>query len=148
MKVLELLTELEQVVEKGNTLPFSSKALVSPEEIMEIIDEIREELPAELVQAREIVEEKKKIMMEAESDAERIRSEAEKRLKELIDTNEITRTATSQAEAIVQNAQETAKEIRVGTIHYTDKILYNLQVQLKEINDKIEANRRELKSNK
>lgn len=55
MKVLELLTELEELVEKGNTLPFSSKALVSPEEIMEIIDEIREELPAELVQAREIV---------------------------------------------------------------------------------------------
>ena len=97
MKVLELLTELEELVEKGNTLPFSSKALVSPEEIMEIIDEIREELPAELVQAREIVEQKKKIMVEAEGDAERIKNEVDKKMKEMIDTIEITRTATAQA---------------------------------------------------
>lgn len=145
MKVLELLTELEELVEKGNTLPFSSKALVSPEEIMEIIDEIREELPKELSEAREIVKEKKKIMVQAETDAERIRGEAEKKLKEMIDTNEITRTATAQAEQIMQNAQNVAKEIRIGTQHYSDKILYNLQVQLKELNDKIEANRKELK---
>ena len=145
MKVLELLTELEELVEKGNTLPFSSKALVSPEEIMEIIDEIREELPAELVQAREIVEQKKKIMVEAEGDAERIKNEAEKKLKEMIDTNEITRTATAQAETIIKNAQASAKELRIGTQNYSDKILYNLQVQLKELNDKIEANRKEIK---
>ena len=145
MKVLELLTELEELVEKGNTLPFSSKALVSPEEIMEIIDEIREELPAELVQAREIVEQKKKIMVEAEGDAERIKNEAEKKLKEMIDTNEITRTATAQAETIIKNAQASAKELRIGKQHYSDKILYNLQVQLKELNDKIEANRKEIK---
>ena len=145
MKVLELLTELEELVEKGNTLPFSSKALVSPEEIMEIIGEIREELPAELVQAREIVEQKKKIMVEAEGDAERIKNEAEKKLKEMIDTNEITRTATAQAETIIKNAQASAKELRIGTQHYSDKILYNLQVQLKELNDKIEANRKEIK---
>ncbi|MDO4287683.1 MAG: hypothetical protein Q4C55_00710 [Eubacterium sp.] len=145
MKVLELLTELEELVEKGNTLPFSSKALVSPEEIMEIIDEIRGELPKELSEAREIVKEKKKILVQAESDAERIRGEAEKKLKEMIDTNEITRTATAQAEQIMQNAQNVAKEIRIGTQHYSDKILYNLQVQLKELNDKIEANRKELK---
>ena len=138
MKVLELLTELEELVEKGNTLPFSSKALVSP-------DEIREELPAELVQAREIVEQKKKIMVEAEGDAERIKNEAEKKLKEMIDTNEITRTATAQAETIIKNAQASAKELRIGTQHYSDKILYNLQVQLKELNDKIEANRKEIK---
>ena len=119
MKVLELLTELEELVEKGNTLPFSSKALVSPEEIMEIIDEIREELPAELVQAREIVEQKKKIMVEAEGDAERIKNEAEKKLKEMIDTNEITRTATAQAETIIKNAQASAKELRIGTQHYS-----------------------------
>ena len=45
MRVLDLLAELEEVVEKGNTLPFSSKAFVNPEEVIEIIDEIRDSLP-------------------------------------------------------------------------------------------------------
>lgn len=145
MKVLELLSELEEIVEKGNTLPFSSKALVNPEEIIEIIAEIREELPSELTEARKVMDQSKRILVEAESDAERIRADAEKKLKELIDTNEITKTATAQAETIMRNAQSSAKELRIGTQHYSDKILYNLQVQLKDLNEQIEANRKELK---
>lgn len=145
MKVLELLTEIEEMVEKGNTLPFSSKALVNPEDIIEIIEEIREELPGELTDARKVMADSKRILVEAESDAERIRADAEKKLKEMIDTNEITKTATAQAENIMQNAQKSAKEIRIGTQHYSDKILYNLQVQLKNLNEQIEANRKELK---
>ncbi len=148
MKILELLNELEQLIENGNTLPFSSKALINPDDAAEIINEIRQEMPKELVEAREIVENRKKILIEAQGDADKIRADAEKRLKQLIDTNEITRTATEQAETIVENAQNSAREIRVGTQHYSDKILYNLQVQLKELNDRIESNRKELKSMK
>lgn len=148
MKILELLNELEQLIENGNTLPFSSKALINPDDAAEIINEIRQEMPKELVEAREIVENRKKILIEAQGDADKIRADAEKRLKQLIDINEITRTATEQAETIVENAQNSAREIRVGTQHYSDKILYNLQVQLKELNDRIESNRKELKSMK
>lgn len=148
MKILELLNELEQLIENGNTLPFSSKALINPDDAAEIINEIRQEMPKELVEAREIVENRKKILIEAQGDGDKIRADAEKRLKQLIDTNEITRTATEQAETIVENAQNSAREIRVGTQHYSDKILYNLQVQLKELNDRIESNRKELKSMK
>ena len=35
--VQELLAELESVIENGNTLPFSSKSLIDPEEAIEII---------------------------------------------------------------------------------------------------------------
>ena len=40
-----------------------------------------------------------------------------------------------------------AQEITVGTHRYADKILYDLQVKLKSLNDIIEDNRRELKEN-
>lgn len=145
MKILELLSELEQMIDSGNTIPFSTKSLVNSEDALEIIDEIKKEMPKELVEAREIVAKKNEILVEAQNDADTIRADAEKRLKQMIDTNEITRTATQQAEAILENAQTSAREIRIGTHHYTDKVLYNLQVQLKQLNDTIEANRKELK---
>jgi len=146
MKVFELLKEIEQIVEKGNTLPFSSKALVSPEEIIEIVDEIRAQLPKEIEEAKKIVETQDSVINEAQSEAERIKKDAEYRLKELIDTNAITKNATMQAETIVTGAQVSAKELRVGTQHYADKVLYNLQLQLKTLNEEIEKNRKELKT--
>lgn len=144
MKVLERLKELEELIVSGNSLPFSSKALVNPVEMTEIIEEIREELPRELQEAKKIVEERNRILVEAQNDAERIKNEAEKRLEELINTNEITRNATAQAETILEKANTTAKQIRVGTKKYSEKMLYSVQVQLKELNDQIEKNREEL----
>jgi cell division septum initiation protein DivIVA len=137
---------MQKIVENGSTLPFSSKALINPEEALDILDDIREALPDELVQAQEVLSKKNAILVEAQNDADRIRSEATKRLEEMINTNEITRNATEQAERILENAQNSAKDIRVGTQHYSDKILYKLQVQLKAINDTIEEDRKELKT--
>ena len=148
MRVIDLLAELEEVVEKGNAVPFSSKALIDPEEIIEIIDEIRDSLPEELTEAKKIVAERKKIISTAQSEAEHMKAEAEKRLKELIDTNEVTKTATAQANEIMRNANASAKALKTGTQNYTDKLLYSFQLQLKEMNEKIEQNRRELKNMK
>ncbi|MBC3887621.1 hypothetical protein GH810_04790 [Acetobacterium paludosum] len=148
MRVIDLLAELEEVVEKGNTLPFSSKALIDPEELIEIIDEIRDSMPEELAEAKKIVAERKKILFTAQSEADHIKAEADKRLKELIDTNEITKTATTQANEILRNANASAKALKSGTQNYTDKLLYSFQLQLKEMNEKIEQNRRELKNMK
>ncbi len=144
MKVLERLKELEELIVSGNSLPFGSRALVNPVEMTEIIEEIKEELPRELQEAKKIVEERNRILVEAQNDAERIKNDAEKRLEELINTNEITRNATAQAETILEKANNTAKQIRIGTKKYSDKMLYSVQVQLKELNDQIEKNREEL----
>lgn len=145
MKVTDLLKELEELIERGNAVPFSSKAMISPDEALEIIGEIKEELPRELSESRKIVAEKKQILFEAQASADRIKNSAEKQMKAMVDTDEVTKTAQTQAEIIVENAQTQAKEIRVGTQRYADKILHELQTQLKALNDQIEDNRREIK---
>lgn len=145
MKVTDLLKELEELIERGNAIPFSSKAMISPDEALEIIGEIKEELPRELSESRKIVAEKKQILFEAQASADRIKNSAEKQMKAMVDTDEVTKAAQTQAEIIVENAQTQAKEIRVGTQRYADKILHELQTQLKALNDQIEDNRREIK---
>jgi len=148
MRVMELLAELEEVIERGNTLPFSSRALVNPEELIEILDEIRDAMPGELTEAKKIVAERKKILFTAQSEADHIKADAEKRLKELIDTNEITKTASAQANEMINNANISAKALKIGTQNYADRLLYSFQLQLKEMNDKVEENRNELKNMK
>ena len=145
MKVLELLSELEELVTKGNTVPFSNKAMVDPQEFMEILDEIRVALPPEMAESRKIVAERKQIIFEAEAEAKQLKSDVEKKLRQVITKDEISKQAQARAEAIVAAANKHAKEIKTGTQQYSDKILYNLQLKLKALNDTIEDNRKELK---
>ena len=144
-QVIQLLDELTELVKSAPTIPLSTKVRVDPNELIDIIAEIRQALPAELKTARQIVAEQKQILFEAQANADRITANAEKKLREMIDSNEITRNANTQAEITLENANTQAREIRLGTQKYADKILYRLQLQLKEINDQIEDNRKEIK---
>ena len=144
-QVIQLLDELTELVKSAPTIPLSTKVRVDPNELIDIIAEIRQALPGELKTARQIVAEQKQILFEAQANADRITTNAENKLREMIDSNEITRNANTQAEITIENAATQAKEIRIGTQKYADKILYRLQLQLKEINDQIEENRKEIK---
>lgn len=144
-KTMELIKELEELIDRGNAVPFSSKAMINPEEAIEIIEELKETLPAELEESKRIVANKKQILFEAQKQADRTRENASKQMKAMIDKNEVTHQAQVQAEAIIKAAQEQAKEIRTGTQHYADNILSKLQEQLGQLSSTIGENRKEIR---
>ena len=74
-----------------------------------------------------------------------ILNEAEYKLEELIDQEGITKAAQERAEEIINKAQTTAKEIRLGAMEYADSLLAETQEQLKELIETINENRRELR---
>ncbi len=145
MQIMYLIDQIEDIIESGTGVPFSSKVLVDAEEILSLIQDIRVNLPDEIKQAQWIKEERKKILIEAQKEAEAITKEAEDYIKKMVDENEITKNAYLQAEEILKRAQENAREIRLGTNEYADSILYKLQKQLSELQNTIENNRKELK---
>ena len=132
------------MVETGNTLPFSSKALISPEDALDIIDELKRELPAEIDQAQKIVNDKERILKEANEEADKIREKAQQQVNSMINESEITHLATKEAESIVENAQNSAKEIRVGTQQYATNILENLLNTINSLAEKVDLNKKEI----
>ena len=52
MKVLELLDELDEIIEVASSVPVVRKVMVDPNEVTEIVKEIRLELPDEIQQAQ------------------------------------------------------------------------------------------------
>lgn len=145
MDVLKLIDEIEDIIEEGTSLPFSKKIMVDTEEILDIIKEIRIRLPDEIKQASWIKEEKQRILAEAQKDADNIINEAEYRLEELIDQEAISKAAKERAEEIINKAQATAKEIRLGAMEYADSLLLDTQEQLKEVINQLNENRKELR---
>jgi vacuolar-type H+-ATPase subunit H len=140
-----LLDQIEDAIESGTGVPFSSRVLIDAEELLGLIQDIRVNLPDEIKQAQWIKEERKKILIEAQKEAETITQEAENYIRKMVDENEITKSAYQQAEEIIQKTQENAKDIRLGTSEYADTILLKLQNQLQELHNTIDENRKELK---
>lgn len=145
MEILSILETLEDVVERSISVPFSGRCLIDKEEVLEIIKEIRLKLPDDIKQAKWVKEERQKILMEAQKEANSIVKDAENRISSLIDEHEITKKAYERADEIISNAQQNAKEIRLGTREYADNILDKVEEILKDTLDVIRMNREELK---
>ncbi len=145
MEIFTLLEELEDILENSKTVPFSGKSVVDKEEILEIIKEIRLKLPDELKQAKWIKEERQRILVEAQKEADDIVKEAENRIISMINENEITKKAYEKKAEIIETANEMSREISKGTKDYADNILQGLEVALEDALKIIQNNRKELK---
>ena len=145
MEILTILETLEDVVERSIGVPFSGKSLVDKEEILEIIKEIRLKLPDDIKQAKWVKEERQRILLEAQKEANNIIKDAENRIMSLVDEHEITKKAYDQANEIVSNAQKNAREIRLGTREYADSVLNKVEEILKDTMEVIQVNREELR---
>ena len=145
MEILSILETLEDIVEKSVSVPFLGKCLVDREEILEIIKEMRLKLPEDMKQAKWVKDERQRILLEAQKEANNVIKDAENKISSLVDEHEITKKAYEQANEIVSNAQKNAREIRMGTREYADSILNKVEEILKDTLSVIETNREELK---
>lgn len=145
MEILAILETLEDVIEKSVNVPFSGKCMVDREEILEIIKEIRLKLPDDIKQAKWVKEERQRILLEAQKEANGVVKDAENKIASLVDEHEITKKAYEQANEIIANAQKNAREIRLGTREYADSVLIKVEEILKDTLEVIQVNRQELK---
>lgn len=145
MEILSILETLEDLVEKSVNVPFSGKCIVDKEEMLEIIKEIRLKLPDDIKQAKWVKEERQRILLDAQKEANNIIKDAENKIASLVDEHEITKQAYEQATEIVASAQKNAREIRLGTREYADNVLNKVEEILLDTVDVIKANRGELK---
>ena len=145
MEIFTLLENIEDILEKSKGVPFSNKVLVDKEEILEIISELRLKLPEELKQAKWIKEERQRILVEAQKEADDIVKEAENRIIAMIDEHEITKKAYEKKAEIIETANEMSREISKGTKDYADNVLNGIEVALQEALKIIQNNRNELK---
>lgn len=134
MKVLELLEELEDIVDAATKVPMMSKVMVEAEDIFSIVREIRLALPDDVQQAKWIRDERDRILEEAKAEYERIIREAKKQADYLVETDEITMRATKLSQEIRQDAEVHAKLLKMRTYDYVDKMLYDMQAKMDELN--------------
>lgn len=145
MDVLKLVDEIEDIVENAGVVPFTKKVMIDSDEILEIVKEIRLKMPVEMQEATRVSQEKQSILADAQKNADSILNNAQSKIEELIEGEGITQLAHERAKETIANAQENAKEIRLGAMEYADNLLLNTQENLKEAIVLLNDNRKELR---
>jgi hypothetical protein len=73
-----LLTELVELVETARAVPMSSSCVVPREHVLDLLDALRDVMPAEMDEARRLASQRDTVVAEAEAHAVRIRDEADR----------------------------------------------------------------------
>lgn len=134
MSVDDLIDELYDMVEKAWNFPLShGRAVLDGEQVRQILDEIRETLPAEIHQAKAIVADRSQILADAKREAETTVRVAQERAKTLVAQDEIVREAQQKASEILGQAQSKSREMRRATNDYVDDLMKRTDDELAKL---------------
>ncbi len=123
-RVEELINELQAIMEEAKAVPLTGgKSLIDTEQVMDILDEIRDSLPSEVRQAKNIVADRGQIITEAKKEAEAILRDAEERRKKLIERDEIVQGAHARANEIMNDVKAKTSDMRKAASDFVEDIM-------------------------
>lgn len=130
MEILKVIDLLEDKIEQSKTIPLLNRALIDREDVLSNIEELRLNIPEDMKQARLIKDERKRILAEAQAEADEIIKNAKIKTEKLVDEHEITKKAYEQANQIIAAAQKNARELRMGARQYVDSLFADTDAKL------------------
>ena len=81
----EVIGTLYDMIQSAWSLPLGTeKCVVERDKVLDLLDEISNQLPAELKQAKTIVESRNEVITNAKKEAENVTRQAEQRARQLI----------------------------------------------------------------
>lgn len=141
MEILEIIDLMEETIDKSPVVPLSGKILVDKEDILDYVQEMRLVFPEELKEAKWVKEERQRILSEAETRAQTMVKNAEDKVRQMIDENEVTRQAVEQANQLVNDAQTRSMEIKIDCDQYADDVLGDVEKRLEMLLKKVHDDR-------
>ena len=138
--VFYLIDLLYEMIDGAKGVVLSpDKCIVIRDDALELIEQLRGELPAELKKAQDLIRRRDEYVEEAKKEAERIRRQAEVDAKTIVGESEITRVARDKAHEILVKADNQRKTMINVTNEYTDDALRRteeaIQMALEEIRE-------------
>ncbi len=129
----ELITKLYDMVQDARSLPLGAdKCIIERDKVLDMLDEISNLMPAELKQAKTVVDSRNELIAKAKREAEGIQRQAQAKARQLICQEEIYKEAQVQAEEMIANAQNKIKELKQVTNDYVDDSLKNTEDAIAE----------------
>lgn len=149
MKVEEILVAMEDLLEDAWNLPMSGgKRVVSANELMDLITDLRNAMPGEIRESNDIIAQRDKIILQGRDEAELTLKAARAKADKLVSQEEVYVQAQQEAQEIIAQAQKSAKELKNATVEYCENILARTAENLAKSATAIEETRNSVRKQK
>ena len=138
----EVITTLYEMIQEARSLPLSGdKCIIERDKALDLLDEISNQMPGELKQARTIVESRGEVINNAKREAENILKQAQAQARQLVSDSEICRQAQIEANGMIETAQNKIRELKGVTNDYVDDALARTEESIAEALSEIRESR-------
>ncbi len=139
--VLEALTA---AVTGARAMPMSSSVLVNKAELLDLVEQAREALPAQLTRADALLADADAAKEQARAEAQAIVATARAEANRLVEAEAVTEAARERAAQIVADAQAQAEALRRDADDYCDRRLADFEIDLGKVVAQVQAGRAKL----
>ena len=120
----DIISALYDMVQDARGVPLASdKCIVERDKVLDMLDEIIAQLPAELKQARNIVEYRNELIGQARREAESLIRQAQDKASQMVTEEAIYQEAKRQCQEMVQQTQTRMADLRKASNDYMDDAL-------------------------
>ncbi len=110
MEILDLIDSLEELVIQARRLPVGGNLVVDRKRMLDVIDQMRLVVPADLRQAAQVLETRDQIVAEAHDKAQTTIQRAEQERAQKLDESSIVREAQERSHAMLMEAEARARQ--------------------------------------
>ena len=120
----DIIGALYDLVQDARSMPLAAdKCIVERDKVLDMLDEIIAQLPVELKQSRTIVESRNELISQARREAEAILRQAQEQAKQMVTQEAIYQEARRRSEELVGQTQNRINQLRKAGNDYMDESL-------------------------
>lgn len=123
-KLEQLINELYNMANDGWSVPFGGdKCVIERDHMLDILDELRNNMPSDVKMANEIVEKRNDMLANAKREADAIVKKAEEAARQMVSEAEIVQQSRRKAKEIIGNAEIQSRELHKIANEYCEDLL-------------------------
>jgi F0F1-type ATP synthase membrane subunit b/b' len=127
------LQHLVELVREAKSMPLSSSVLINRDEVLELLNQMQEDLPEEIKQARWIVKDREDLLAKARAEGDRIVEMAREEQRRLALKEEVAKRAEEEAQRVMTDAEDRGESMRREAEDYVDAKLAQFEIALRRI---------------
>ncbi len=137
--IIELLDILYGMVTEAWGVPLGNdKCIIERDKAVEIINEIKDNLPSALAEAKRLVAARDEFIGNAKREAEAMRKSAEEKSRAMIEEQEIVRVARAKSAEMIFAAESKSNELRRVASEYVDEMMRQTENNVSEALTKLQ----------
>lgn len=111
-------------------VPFTSRALVDEDRLLDLIEELRNLLPPEIQQAKDVMAQRDQMLIEAQRQAEATLSEARHQAQMMTSDHAVARAAAEEAERVRRQLEQDTIAQQAGADRYAEELLTDMETKI------------------